>query len=184
MIICVCGKSGSGKSTVSNELKNMYGDKVIHVEIDRIGHKALNDEKVKAELINCFGNNILKNNEVDRKKLGNIVFNLRNDMKKLSNITWNYMENEIDKIININKNKIIVLDYILLPITKYFNMADIRLLLDVAYEVRKNRCIKRDNISEDEFLLREKASIDYKEYDFDYVISSSKDVKELVKIYE
>ena len=36
----------------------------------------------------------------------------------------------------------------------------------------------------EKFDLREKASIDYNEYDFDYVINSSKNVKELVKIYE
>lgn len=184
MIISVCGKSGSGKSTISNEFKKIYGDKVIHVEIDKIGHMALENDLVKVELVRCFGNSIININEVDRKKLGDIVFNSRNEMKKLSNITWNYMESVIDNIIEDNKDKIIVLDYILLPITKYFNMSDVRILMDVNYEVRKERCIKRDNISEEKFDLREKASIDYDDYDFDYVISSSKNVKELVKFYE
>lgn len=184
MIISICGKSGSGKSTISNELKKLYGDKVMHVEIDKIGHMALEDSKVKEELINCFGGYIFNDKNIDRMKLGDIVFNSRNEMKKLSDITWNYMESVIDNIIEDNKDKIIVLDYILLPITKYFNMSDVRILMDVDYEVRKERCIKRDNISEDKFDLREKASIDYKEYEFDYVISSSENVKELVKIYE
>ena len=184
MIISICGKSGSGKSTISNELKKIYGDKVMHVEIDKIGHMALEDSKVKEELINCFGRYIFNDKNIDRMKLGDIVFNSRNEMKKLSDITWNYMESVIDNIIEDNKDKIIVLDYILLPITKYFNMSDVRILMDVDYEVRKKRCIKRDNISEDKFDLREKASIDYDENDFDYVISSSENVKELVKIYE
>ena len=184
MIICVCGKSGSGKSTISNELKKIYGEKVIHVEIDKIGHKVLNDERVKNELVKYFGNNILNDNFVSRKKLGDIVFNSRNSMKKLSNITWKYMESEIDNIINNNKNKIIVLDYILLPITKYFNMADLKILMDVEYDIRKKRCITRDNISEEKFDLREKASIDYDKNKFDYIINSSDKVKELVKIYE
>ena len=184
MIISVCGKSGSGKSTISNQLKKIYGDKVIHVEIDKIGHMALEDDLVKVELVKCFGNDIININEVDRKKLGDIVFNSRNDMKKLSDITWNYMESMIDNIIVDNKDKIIFLDYILLPITKYFNMSDIRILMDVDYEVRKERCIKRDNISGEKFDLREKASINYDKNKFDYVISSGENVKELVKIYE
>ena len=182
MIISVCGKSGSGKSTISHELIRMYGDKVIHVEIDKIGHKVLINKKVKYELVKCFGNNILSDGVIDRKKLGNIVFNSINDMNKLSCITWKYMEYEIDNIINNNRNKIIVLDYILLPITKYFDISDIKILLDVEYEVRKRRCIKRDNISEEEFLLRDKASISYDKYRFDYVICSTEEIRELVKI--
>ena len=77
MIICICGKSGSGKSTISNELKKVYGDKLLHVEIDKLGHDALSEKSVKKELINCFGENILDNNDIDRKKLGDIVFNCR-----------------------------------------------------------------------------------------------------------
>ena len=34
MIICVCGKSFSGKSTISNELKKIYGDKMYFNNID------------------------------------------------------------------------------------------------------------------------------------------------------
>ena len=184
MIISVCGKSGSGKSTISNELKNIYRDKIIHVEIDKIGHMALEDDRVKNEIIQSFGEKLLNDQNIDRKKLGYIVFNSRNEMKKLSCITWNYMESVIDIIIDRNKDRIIVLDYLLLPVTKFFKMSDIRILLDVDYEVRKNRCIIRDNISEEEFNLREKASIDYDKNEFDYVISSSENVRELVKIYE
>lgn len=100
-------------------------------------------------------------------------------MNKLSDITWKYMQLEIDKFLNINKNNIVILDWILLPISKYFNMCDIKILIDIPYEIRKQRAIIRDNISSTAFDLREKASIDFNREDFDYVINSND--KEIIK---
>ena len=183
MIIGISGKSGSGKSSLSNFIIKTSNKNVIHVDIDKIGHDVLLLPDVKKELINSFGENILNEKIVDRKKLGEIVFNSRNDMDKLSYITWKYMEMEIDKIINTNKDKIIILDWLLLPLVKYFNMCDIKILLDIPYEIRKERAVKRDNISEKAFDLREKASIDFNPNDFDYVIKNNdrKTIKRLVR---
>lgn len=174
MIIGICGKSGSGKSTLARKIIEMYPNS-IHVEIDKVGHKALMDENVKKELVKSFGEKLLNDNVVDRKQLGDIVFNSRHEMNKLTDITWEYMQKEIDKIIDDNKNNIVILDWLLLPKTKYFDMCDYKVLLDVDYETRKQRCMLRDNISEDKFDLREKNSVGYYN-DFDYVIH---DVDEL-----
>ena len=174
VIIGICGKSGSGKSTLARKIIEMYPNS-IHVEIDKVGHKALMDENVKKELVKSFGEKLLNDNVVDRKQLGDIVFNSRHEMNKLTDITWEYMQKEIDKIIDDNKNNIVILDWLLLPKTKYFDMCDYKVLLDVDYETRKQRCMLRDNISEDKFDLREKNSVGYYN-DFDYVIH---DVDEL-----
>lgn len=183
MIICLCGKSGSGKSTVSNKLKEVYKDKLIHIDVDKIAHNVLNDINVKEELVKVFGSHILNNKDIDRKKLGNIVFNSKVKMDILSHITWKFMKLKIDEIINNNIDKIIILDYILIYKTEYFKNSDLKILLDVPYEVRRDRCILRDNISEKDFELREKGSIEYNKDDFDYVLRSVKDLKK-VKIYE
>ena len=58
-------------------------------------------------------------------------------------------------------------------------MCDIKILLDIPYEIRKQRAMKRDNISEEAFDLREKASIDFNEKDFDYILKTNN--KEIVK---
>lgn len=182
MIICICGKSGSGKSTISNYLVKEFG--AIHVDIDKIGHNSHNDEKVKNNLINIFGANILTDGNIDRKKLSKIVFSSKDEMKKLENITWNYTEKEIDNIIQKNNNKIIVLDWLLLPKTKYIKLANLKILIDTPYEIRKERIIKRDNITEETFKLREQASIIYNNDDFDYVFNNNdtKNIRELVKL--
>lgn len=179
MIIGICGKSGCGKSTLANQIIELTNNKAIHLDIDKVGHSVLLLPEVKEELINSFGKSIIKENNVDRKKLGEIVFDSRNEMKKLSDITWEYMQIEIDRFLNLNKDKIIILDWLLLSISKYFDMCDIKILLDIPYEVRKQRATKRDNISEEAFDLREKASIEFDENVFDYLLKAND--KEIVK---
>lgn len=94
------------------------------------------------------------------------------------------MQIEIDKFLIDNKDKIIILDWLLLPISKYFDKCDIKILLDIPYEERKERAIKRDNITEEAFDLREKASISFDVNKFDYVIkdNSNVEIKRLVKL--
>lgn len=184
IIIGICGKSGSGKTTLANQIMQLAGDNAICLDIDKIGHNVLLFPEVKKELINSFGEAIIKENMVDRKKLGEIVFNSRNEMEKLSDITWKYMQIEIDKILNLNKDKIIILDWLFLLNTKYFDMCDVKILLDVSYDVRKKRAMKRDNITEEDFDLREQASIDFDETLFDYVFKADdeKKVERLAKL--
>lgn len=182
MIIGICGKSGSGKSTLAKEIINKYKDNAIHLDIDKIGHKVLTYEEVKKELIESFGKQVISDDTVDRKKLGQLVFNSRKEMDKLSDITWEYMQKEIDKVIEINKDKVIILDWLLLPTTKYFELCDLKILLDVPYEIRMKRAMLRDNISEEAFALREKASIQFDNAKFDFVMNenSERERKELV----
>ena len=185
MLIGICGKSGSGKSTLAKTLIEYY-ENTVHLDIDKVGHKVLMIEEVKNELVKSYGKHILNGENIDRKKLGEIVFNSRLEMKKLSDITWKYMQIEIDKFLIDNKDKIIILDWLLLPISKYFDKCDVTVLLDIPYEVRKERAIKRDNITEKAFDLREKASITYDKNDFDYVFNrvDNEHIRKLVKIYD
>ena len=183
MIIGICGKSGCGKSTLARTLIEYY-ENAIHLDIDKVGHKALMNQEVKSELIKSYGIDILNGDNIDRKKIGEIVFNSRLKMKNLSDITWKCMQIEIDKFLIDNKDKIIILDWLLLPISKYFDKCDVKVLLDIPYEIRKERAIKRDNITEEAFDLREKASISFDENKFDYVINDNNkaEIKRLVKL--
>lgn len=170
MIIGICGNSGSGKSTLARIIKEKSKKEALHINIDEIGHYVLTIDEVKTELVSSFGTNILQNSNINRAILGDLVFNSRDKMQKLTDITWKYMQIEIDKIIQKNKGKIIILDWILLPKTEYFELCNTRILLDVPYDIRKSRAIKRDNISEEAFDLREQASIKYKKEDFNVVL--------------
>lgn len=182
MIIGICGKSGSGKSTLANEIIEVYAN-AVHLDIDKIGHKVLTMTSVEKELVTTFGTSILSEERVDRKKLGKLVFSSSEEMEKLSEITWKYMQMEIDVFLKNNRNRIIILDWLLFPKTKYFAMCDKTILLDIPYEVRKKRAMKRDSISEDAFLLRDNAGINYSREDFDYVLQNNEkeSIRKLVK---
>lgn len=180
MIISICGKSGSGKSTLTNELIKHYADTAIHIDVDKIGHYVNTIPEVLAEEVNCFGEKILTNGIVDRKKLGKIVFSDDKEMTKLTEITWEYMEKEIDRIIEVNKNKLIILDWQLTPKTKFFEQSDLTVLLDVPVEIRKSRILKRDTITPEQFDIREQASIDYSLYKFD-IIQTEINIDEIKK---
>lgn len=177
MILGICGKSGSGKTTLSKKIIELSDKQVVHLDIDKIGHFVLTKEEVKEELVRQFGEKILNNDSIDRKKLGEIVFNSRKEMKKLEEITWKNMQIEIDRFLEENKDNVIILDWLLLYKTKYFNLCDIKVLLDVPYEERKKRAMKRDSITEEAFDLREKSSIDFNKDDFDYVIKENDEGK-------
>lgn len=184
MIIGICGKSGSGKSTLAEEIKKKYPEKAIHIDIDKTGHCILEIQEVKIELIRHFKENILTDNKIDRKKLSKIVFREPQEMNILSEITWRHIERLIDKIIESNLDKIIILDWILLPKTKYFNMCNLKILLDIPYEIRKKRILKRDNITEEAASLRESASPKYDKEYFDYILNNTEKtiIRKLVKI--
>lgn len=183
MIIGLCGKSGSGKSTLARELINQYEGKMVHLDIDKVGHNVLTIKEVGEELVNNFGNIIISDGVVNRKKLSSIVFESKNKMRILEKITWKYMEMYIDQFLTENKDNIVILDWILLPKTKYFSMSNIKILLDVPYEIRKERVLNRDNITESKFQLRDSASIKYNQEDFDYVFNKTdkEKIKRLVK---
>ena len=168
IIIGVCGKSGSGKSTISEILKEKYNG--VCLEIDKVGHDVYRHKNVVEELVSSFGKEVVEDGVVNRKKLGNIVFSSKDEMDKLTDITWKYMRMDIDKFIKENEDKVIILDWLLLPNSCYFHKCDIKVLLDIPYEERLKRAIKRDGITKEEFELRDNASIDYDPGDFDIVI--------------
>lgn len=183
MIIGICGKSGSGKSTVAKSLIKYYGNETVHLDIDKIGHYVLTIPDVIQKLVNYFGNGLLEDGKINRKKLSVLVFSSPIKMMILTEITWPYMEQEIDKILSI-KNSVVILDWLLLPKTKFFSMCNFKVLLDIPYEIRKERVIKRDNITSMEFDLRDDASIEYDKSKFDYIISDNEqfDVERWVKV--
>ena len=174
MIIGICGKSGSGKSTIAKQITSRYKN-AVHLDIDKIAHKSHIDEDVKQKIIGTFTEPVLTNNEINRKKLGRIVFASKEKMKLLEDITWEFMEKEIDNFINENKDKIIILDFILLPLTKYFDKCNIKILLNIQYHIRKQRVLSRDDITEEQFDLRDTAAIQYEISDFHIVLENERD---------
>lgn len=169
-LIGITGKTGTGKSTIATILaQNLNG---IYVDIDKIGHKATSDPNIAKKLCDIFGNGLLDNiGNIDRKKLGNIVFSDTNKMQILTDITWEYMEQELDKIL-LQKQSYFIFDWALLPKVKYWDMCDIKILVTSDDTVRKKRILARDHISEEYLEKRESATLDYSKLSFDFIFDN------------
>lgn len=85
IVIGLTGGIGSGKSEVSRMLKEL-GAEII--DADRVGHEAyLPHTETWKEVVAAFGQDILQpNSEVDRRKLGAIVFSDPNQLARLNSI--------------------------------------------------------------------------------------------------
>lgn len=185
MLITITGASGSGKSSISKYLCSLNNN-IVHLNIDTIGHKVLEMPKIIKMISKEFHLNI-ENDKIDRKELGSLVFNNHENMKKLSDITWKAMESLIDEFIKENNGKIIILDWILIPKTKYFDISDLNILINADFKSRMNRATLRDGIDENAFILRDKATLDYSKNKFDYIIFNddfNKSRKAVRKIYD
>ena len=180
MIIGVTGKSGSGKTTITDLINKNNEYEIIHV--DDITHTILDFNVVKEELRLIYGNKIFSNdNSVDRKKLGNILFNDTNEMNKYNKFIYSFIEKYIDNIIS-STSKNIIIDWMQLPLSKYFNLSSFNILVDAPLELRKERVGKRDNISESYFESRERNSLNYDNYNFDFVfINDDNNIGEKIK---
>ena len=168
-LIGITGKTGCGKSKIGKELASKLN--YLYIDIDKIGHEAIKDDFIVKELCKEFSSEILDDNKnVDRKKLGNIVFSNKDKMDILTNITWNYMDNRLDNILKNNNN--CILDWALLPSVKYFNMCDIKILITSEDIKRKEKILERDNISKEYLEKRETNTLNYSKFKFDYIFNN------------
>lgn len=171
LVIGITGKSGSGKSTVAKEIGKVIPNSVV-VEVDTIGHDALCRPNILEHLIQIFGNEILDDaGNVDRKKLGNIVFAERKKMQELENVTWAYISEKISKIIDETQG-VVILDWILLPQDSAWQRCDLKILIQTDFQKRKEKVLLRDSIPADYFDARETTSIDYNHDEFDYIFDN------------
>jgi len=84
-VIGLTGGIGSGKSTVSQYLKKLGA---VIIDADKVGHEAFQPgTDTWREVVAAFGRDILTpNGEIDRKKLGAIVFNNPQALGQLNRI--------------------------------------------------------------------------------------------------
>jgi len=153
-IIGLTGNSGSGKTTVSKILSENGG---WIIDADKIAHEnMLKGNVTYDEIIETFGKSILSSDdEIDRKKLGAIVFSDNEKLNQLNQICFKHIlkkiSNEIDSVISTSKKcdkfNFIVIDAPLLIESGLNKIADETWVVCAAYETRLNRIMKRDNIS-------------------------------------
>jgi len=106
-IIGLTGGIASGKSSIANYLKEL-GVYVINADTEAHGLYNINKPAYQP-IIDTFGNHILTtDNEVDRRKLGAIVFSNKDKLNQLNQIMWPLILKKVKSIIESTNNTPII----------------------------------------------------------------------------
>jgi len=145
-VIGITGITGSGTSTVAKMLK-AYGGYII--EADKMVHALmLKNEPAYMEIVKIFGNQILdKNDEIDRRALGSIVFGNKQQLQKLENILHPMVISKTKDILNAVIHPFTVIDAPLLIESGMNKLCTSTWLITAPDALRLNRIQSRDNLT-------------------------------------
>ena len=188
MILGLTGFSGAGKSTVASLLKKQG---FYHIDCDRLVHEEVyGDKTVLNALATAFGNDILRDGQLDRKVLRERTFGNPAAVSLLNQTVMPYILSAIDLQLKKHKESNIVLDAPLLFEYQLEKKCDCTLSVLTDDELAVNRIIQRDQISEEAARKRlsNQHSATYYMERSDFVILNDKDtdtlkqqVKKLIK---
>lgn len=162
-IIGLCGGSGSGKGCVCDILMQ-YGFAIF--DTDKIYHELLaSDGALAFELVSAFGDGILTNGNIDRKKLGAIVFSDKSGekLRTLNGISHKHILNAVRRGISeadkLGKS-VSVVDAPVLFESGFDKECDFTVAVVSDKEKRISRIVLRDSISRCEAERRINSQID------------------------
>lgn len=188
MVIGLTGGIGTGKSTVSQILKDR-GFSVI--DLDVISHEVIEFSSVVEKIVQNFGREVLDEDEagnctISREKLGKIIFANKEKRLALNSI----MHPEILKVMHkkileckSEKNKIIFVEVQLLFEVQWEKEFDYILLVAAKRDMQVRRVLERDKRSEEEAwnIINSQMSLDEKREKSDFVIENDGNMDDLNK---
>ena len=188
MVIGLTGGIGTGKSTVSQILKDR-GFPVL--DLDVISHEVIEFSSVVEKIVQNFGREVLDEDEagnctISREKLGKIIFSDKKKRLALNSI----MHPEILKVMHkkileckSEKNKIIFVEVQLLFEVQWEKEFDYILLVAAKRDMQVRRVLERDKRSEEEAwnIINSQMSLDEKREKSDFVIENDGNMDDLNK---
>ena len=159
LVIGITGSFGTGKSYVSGIFKEL-GAKVI--DADRLAHDSIKTgNPAYRKVVRLFGPSILKaGREVDRRKLGHMVFNDKAALKKLDDIVHPEVIREIRKrMLQAARGDVVVIDAPLLIEAGLAGMTDKLIVVACPKDEQIKRCVKKFGLDKKEVLRRIRSQI-------------------------
>lgn len=184
-IIGITGNSGSGKSTIAKIIKKQSQGMII--DADKIAkNMTTSNTMYLKEIANTFGTEVVKNNQLNRQKLADIVFNNAQEKEKLDKITFQYVVDEIKRQINSAKENIVILDVPLLFESKLNELCDYTVGVIANENEKIERICKRDCISKEKAMQRINSQPNDEFYvnNCDYIIRNSNPKQISAKVNE
>ncbi len=151
-VIGLTGGIGSGKSTVTQHLKDLGA---VVIDADKVGHETyLPDTPAWKDLVATWGTDLLlPSREIDRKKLGAIVFSDPKNLEKLNSIVHPRLRELLLKRIEdlrAQGTRIVVLEAAILIEANWHHIVDEVWVIYAPEDVVIKRVIARNNLSEEQ----------------------------------
>ncbi len=188
MIVGLTGQTGAGKTHVSSIFEKK-GFSVINADyISRVVVEK--DKPCLEELCEFFGEEILhEDGSLNRGKLGNIVFTDKSKLELLNSIIYPYITAEIlDTIRNMydDGKKLILLDAPTLFESRADDFCELIISVVSRENLRLQRIIKRDNISEEAATNRMNSQLaeEFFRTNSDFIIKNNYDLDNLYAVSE
>lgn len=145
MILGITGGTGCGKTTLLKVIEEHGG---LILDCDAIYHELLvSDASLLKAIENRFPGTV-ENGQLQRKKLGSIVFSDENALQDLNNITHNAIREEVLRRLE-NRPQLAAIDAIALFEGGLAELCDITVAVTAPEKIRIQRLMLRDSISEE-----------------------------------
>lgn len=146
-VIGLTGNIGTGKSVVRRMLEHLgaYG-----IDADAISHRAISrDAPCYDAIVKTFGSHILTpEGEIDRQKLGRVVFNDEEALIKLESIVHPLVEEAVDLIVRRASQKVVVIEAIKLLESNLAANCDAIWVVYSPPEIQLARLMRNRNMTE------------------------------------
>ena len=185
IVIGLTGGIGTGKSEVARILEEI-GAYII--DADRLGHSAyLPHSEIWEEVVKEFGDGVLlPDEEIDRKKLGSIVFNDPVQLAKLNEIMHPRMGQMVANIIEGLDAEVVVVEAALLLEAGWDALVDEVWCTGASEDVVIDRLKARNGLNKEEAQKRIKAqmSVDERKSRSQVMIENNGDLAQLTAVIE
>lgn len=180
IILGITGAIGSGKSTVSHLLRKR-GYPVI--DLDDIAKEVLKEKEVEEALLRAFGNEIMEDGRISRKRLAERVFSDREGLELLESITHpRIVERLLERLkeLEVVGEDVVFVEAPLLFETKSESLFN-KIIVVYAREEEILKRMEKRGFSQDETLKRLSAQlpIEVKVKNADYVIENTGRIEDL-----
>jgi dephospho-CoA kinase len=183
-VIGLTGGIGSGKSLVANYFFSL-GAQVI--DADQLARQAIERGSIGFdEVLSAFGDSILKDGDIDRRKLGEIIFSDPEKRKLLEAIVHPIVQKGLAEAKeNLSDGEILIYEIPLLVETKAMDKFDAIITVEAPLDERIKRLTKRGLLhSEIEKRIANQASPDERKAVANFVIENNGSEDELLRKVE
>src|SRR5258708_643128 len=161
-VIGLIGGIGSGKSQVARVFVEESGGKIISG--DALGHEALKQPEIRAAVARRWGASVLDaHGEVDRRKLGGIVFADSSELAALEGLVHPWIKRRIGEDVEVYRRDasvpLVILDAALLLEAGWDGVCDALVFVDVPRPVRLRRIAGQRGWTQEEVEARESAQL-------------------------